>query len=361
MSRYSGETDHRHDAAETVGVLLVNLGTPEAPTTAAVRRYLAEFLWDPRVVEISRPLWWLILHALVLRTRPARSAHAYQRVWTAEGSPLLVISRRQARALQQALSQRHGDKVRVALAMRYGEPSVRAGLSELRAARARRLVILPLYPQYSAATTGTAFDAVSEVLKTWRWVPELRFINHYHDREGYLAAVANSIRGHWAQHGSGERLLFSFHGMPKRTLRLGDPYFCQCQKTARLIAGRLSLPEGRWQISFQSRFGRAEWLQPYTDKTLHQWAREGIRRVDVVCPGFAADCLETLEEIAMLNKEGFLGAGGERLQYIPALNDRADHIAALAEMVDACVQDWSEARPEDAERLHRARALGAEG
>jgi ferrochelatase len=221
-------------------------------------------------------------------------------------------------------------------------------------------VILPLYPQYSAATTGTAFDAVSEVLKSWRWVPELRFINHYHDREGYLAAVANSIREHWAQHGPGERLLFSFHGMPKRTLRLGDPYFCQCQKTARLIAERLSLREERWQISFQSRFGRAEWLQPYTDKTLRQWAREGIRRVDVVCPGFAADCLETLEEIAMLNKEGFLGAGGERLQYIPALNDRADHIAVLADMVDGCAQDWYEASPEDAERLRRARALGAE-
>lgn len=361
MSRYSGEPDHRHDAAESLGVLLVNLGSPDAPTTVAVRRYLAEFLSDPRVVEIPRPLWWLILHGVVLRTRPSRSAHAYQRVWTEEGAPLLVFSQRQARALQQVMAQRHGERVRVALAMRYGNPSIRSGLEQLRAMRARRLVILPLYPQYSAATSATVFDAVGEVLRGWRWVPELRFINHYHDDEGYIAAVVNSIRESWAQHGPGERLLFSFHGMPKRTLPLGDPYFCQCQKTARLVTERLALPEGRWHLSFQSRFGRAEWLQPYTDKTLRQWARDGVKRVDVICPGFAADCLETLEEIAMMNKEAFLAAGGERLHYIPALNDRPDHIAALADLIDRCSRDWHGSAPPTAERLHRARALGAEG
>jgi ferrochelatase len=369
MNSYSGERDHRHDAMDTLGVLLVNLGSPDAPTTAAVRRYLAEFLWDPRVVEIPRPLWWAILNGVVLRTRPGRSAHAYRRVWTDEGSPLSVIAQKQARALQRVLADRYGDQVRVALAMRYGNPSIKAGLTQLRDARARRIVILPLYPQYSAATTGTAFDAVSTEIKTWRWVPELRFINHYHDYEGYLAAVVLSIRESWAQYGQGERLLFSFHGMPKRTLRAGDPYYCHCHKTARLLAERLALPDERWRLTFQSRFGRAEWLQPYTDKTLHQWAGDGVKRVDVVCPGFSADCLETLEEIAMLNKDAFLAAGGERLHYIPALNDRPDHIAALADLLGEHICGWPEtghrhdearATAEAQARLRRARAQGAE-
>jgi len=368
MGGYSGEQDYRHDAAETLGVLLVNLGSPDAPTTAAVRRYLAEFLWDPRVVEIPRPLWWLILHGLVLRTRPSRSAHAYRRVWNDEGSPLLAISQRQAHALQHVLSDRYGSQVHVALAMRYGNPSIRTGLEQLRKAKARRIIVLPLYPQYSAATTGTVFDAVSDQLKTWRWVPELRFINHYHDDEAYIAALVNSVRESWAQYGQGERLMFSFHGMPKRTLRLGDPYFCQCQKTARLVAERLALPEDRWQLTFQSRFGRAEWLQPYTDKTLHQWARDGIKKVDVICPGFSADCLETLEEIAMQNKEAYLEAGGERLHYIPALNTRPDHMAALADLLGRHSLGWPEAQPgqeaaikaESQARQRRAQALGAE-
>jgi len=369
MSGYKGERDYRHDAAECLGVLLVNLGSPDAPTAAAVQRYLAEFLWDPRVVEIPRPLWWLILHGMVLRTRPSRSAHAYQKIWTDEGSPLVVISRRQARSLQQALAVRYGEKIRVALAMRYGNPSIAAGLAQLREAHARRIVVLPLYPQYSAAATATVFDAVADELKTWRWLPELRFISNYHDDEGYLSALANSIRESWSQYGRAERLLFSFHGMPKRTLQAGDPYHCLCQKTARLAAERLSLPQERWQVSFQSRFGRAEWLQPYTDQTLRQWAREGIKEVDVVCPGFAADCLETLEEIAMQNNATFLAAGGKRLHYIPALNDRSDHIEALANLLSRHIQGWPEVAPgqdavisrEQAQAsLRRARALGAE-
>ena len=369
MSGYSGEQDYRHDVTECLGVLLVNLGSPDAPTTKAVRRYLAEFLWDPRVVEIPRPLWWLILHGGVLRLRPRRSAHAYQRVWTDAGSPLLVISRAQARALQDALAVRYGDGVQVALAMRYGNPSIQAGLAQLRAAHAGRILILPLYPQYSAATTATVFDVVANELRTWRCVPELRLITHYHDDEGYLAALANSIRDSWAQHGQAERLLFSFHGMPKRSLRAGDPYHCHCRKTARLVAERLGLPAERWQVAFQSRFGRAEWLRPYTDQTLRQWAHDGVKQVDVVCPGFAADCLETLEEIAMQNKEAFLAAGGMSLRYIPALNERADHIEALTNLIDRHVQGWAEAAPAyDASQvkaraqasLQRALALGAE-
>jgi ferrochelatase len=340
MSRYSGEQDYRHDSTECLGVLLVNLGSPDAPTTSAVRRYLAEFLWDPRVVEIPRLPWWLILHGVVLRLRPSRSAHAYQRVWTDEGSPLLAISRRQLGALQEVCAARYGERVKLVLAMRYGNPSIKKGLAQLREAQARRILILPLYPQYSAATTATVFDAVAAELKTWRWVPELRFISHYHDNEGYLTALVNSIRENWEQYGQGERLLFSFHGMPKRTLRAGDPYHCHCQKTARLVAERLGLAEDRWQVAFQSRFGRAEWLQPYTDKTLRLWAHDGVKQVDVICPGFAADCLETLEEIAMQNKETFLAAGGTNLRYIPALNARVDHIAALQSLIDGYLQGW---------------------
>ena len=367
MSRYSGEQDYRHDSVGCLGVLLVNLGSPDAPTTDAVRRYLAEFLWDPRVVEIPRPVWWLILHGVVLRLRPRRSAHAYQRVWTEDGSPLLTISRRQARAVQEALAGRYGERVQVALAMRYGQPSVKSGLAELREAGVRRILVLPLYPQYSAATTATVFDAVSDELKSWRWVPELRYITHYHDDEAYLGAVVNSIRESWTEHGEPERLLFSFHGMPKRTLHAGDPYHCQCRKTARLVAERLGLPHDRWLVAFQSRFGRAEWLQPYTDKTLRQWAHDGIKQVDVVCPGFAADCLETLEEIAMQNKETFLTAGGKSLRYIPALNERADHITALADLISKHLQGWlstdydpSHIKAEAQASQRRARAQGAE-
>lgn len=345
MSRYEGERDYRHGTAECLGVLLINLGSPDAATPAAVRRYLAEFLWDPRVIEIPRPLWWLILHGAVLPFRPKRSAHAYQRVWRDDGSPLLAISRRQAAAVQQLLEQACPGPVRVALAMRYGRPSIASGLNELRTAGARRIVVLPLYPQYSAATTASSFDAVNAVLRRWRWVPELRYVNHYHDEPDYIGALARSIEESWAQHGRGERLLFSFHGMPKRTLLLGDPYHCQCQKTARLVAERLRMADGEWQVAFQSRFGRAEWLQPYTDKTLRRWAAEGIGHVDVACPGFSADCLETLEEIAMQNKDDFLAAGGQRLHYIPALNDRADHIAAIARLVLRHTAGWPETDP----------------
>src|SRR3569623_1695612 len=346
MGRYEGEAVYRHGEGECLGVLLTNLGSPDAPTPAAVRRYLAEFLSDPRVVEIPRPLWLPILHGVVLNTRPKRSAHAYQRVWREEGSPLLIISRGQAEAQQQRREQHVTGPVRVVLAMRYGNPSIPAGLRELRAAGARRIIVLPLYPQYSAATTASTFDAVAAVLRGWRWLPELRFVMQYHDRPDYIAALARSIEESWAEHGRGERLLFSFHGMPRRTLLLGDPYHCECHKTARLVAERLQLCDGQWQVSFQSRFGRAEWLQPYTDKTLQSWAIQGTRHVDGGCPGVSAVCLETLEVSAMLNKDAFLLAGGERLHYVPALNDRTDHLAALADLVMRHSQGWPEADPD---------------
>jgi protoporphyrin/coproporphyrin ferrochelatase len=368
MPTYIGESNYRHGGAACTGVLLVNLGTPDAPTPRALRRYLAEFLWDPRVIEWPRPLWWLILHGIILNIRPARSAKLYQKVWIKEGSPLLVISERQTRAMQEALQRRFTGPVRVALAMRYGNPSVATGLAELRRKGARRLLVLPLYPQYSATTTASTFDAVTNELQTWRWLPELRFVNHYADDAGYIEALAARIRQHWETSGRGQRLLFSFHGIPKRYLLNGDPYHCECHKTARLVAQALDLPEGAWQVCFQSRFGREEWLQPYTDETLRARAREGVKTVDLCCPGFAADCLETLEEIAQEGQHTFLEAGGERLNYIPALNDTAAHIRALSDIVMRHTQGWAEASSDwdrktvaqDAQTAcHRARVMGA--
>lgn len=356
-----------HDQPACAGVLLVNLGTPDAPTPAAVRRYLAEFLWDSRVVEIPRLLWGLILHGVILRVRPAQSARKYQTIWTAEGSPLLAISRRQATAVAARLAERYSGPVRVALGMRYGHPSIASALAELRAAGIRRLLVLPLYPQYAAATVASTFDAVAAELRGWRWLPELRLITHYHDDPEYLDALATNIRAARAEQ-AGERLLFSFHGLPRHTLAAGDPYYCQCRKTARLLAERLGLRADEWALSFQSRFGRAEWLQPYTSVLLADWAKAGVKSVDVACPGFAADCLETLEEIAHENRRIFLNAGGERYRYLPALNDAPDHIRLLVNLIGRHAAGWPEfsadydasaVAAECAARRDRATALGA--
>ena len=332
--------DYVHGTVPPLGILVTNLGTPDAPTPAALRRYLAEFLWDPRIVEIPRPVWWMILHGVILRTRPKRSAHAYQSIWTNEGSPLLVIARQQAAALQSVLTQQMGGSVKVALGMRYGNPSIADALNELRQANVQRILVLPLYPQYAAATAASTFDAVAAAFKTWRWIPELHMITHYHDDAAYIKAVAASVREHWAKHGQAEKLLLSFHGIPKRCLLAGDPYHCECHVTARLIAEQLELPQERWQVAFQSLFGREEWLKPYTNETLESWGKSGVKSVDIVCPGFSADCLETLEEMAMLNRGVFLKAGGERYNYIPALNDRPDHIQALATLAAKHTQGW---------------------
>jgi ferrochelatase len=359
--------DYRHDRPECLGILLTNLGTPDTPSIPDVRRYLAEFLWDPRVVEMARLPWWLILHGMILRTRPARSAKAYRSVWTAAGSPLLAIARRQATALQDLLSERCAGPVKVALGMRYGNPSVPSALAELRQANARRMLVFPLYPQYSGSTTGSAFDAVTRELTRWRWLPELRFINQYHDEPGYIDALAASIQTHWAEHGQPERLLFSFHGIPQDYFEQGDPYHCQCRKTARLVAERLELAPERWFLSFQSRLGKKEWLKPYTDATLKEWGAAGVTSVQVLSPGFSADCLETIEEIDAENRHLFLDAGGKDYSYIPCLNDNPDHLEMLADLIVRHSCGWPELAGQAvdadalARRSERARAMGAAG
>ena len=350
---------YRHDHVGRIGVLLVNLGTPDEPTRGAVRRYLKEFLWDPRVVEVPRPIWWLVLNGVILNTRPSRSARAYSKVWTDEGSPLLSVSQKQRNALAAVIAHRFGSEVPVTLGMRYGNPSIPAALAQLRDADVRRVLVLPLYPQYSATTTASTFDAIAAELRHWRWIPELRFINHYHDEPAYIAALADSVQRHRAEFGGAERLLMSFHGIPEEYFHKGDPYYCECQKTGRLLAETLGLGAQDWQISFQSRLGPKQWLQPYTDHTLESLAKEGVKSVQVICPGFSADCLETLEEVAMENRDAFLAAGGERYEYIPCLNDDAAHIAMLAGLVDQHTQGWGPDLEEPAQVHRRALAMGA--
>ena len=363
MASFSAITPHDHAAGDRIGVLVTNLGTPGAPTTAAVRRYLAEFLADPRIIELPRWVWRIILHGVVLRLRPRRSARAYASIWTPEGSPLLVNSRAVASALEAVWTERRPNRVAVALGMRYGAPSIPVALHALREAGAVRIVVLPLYPQYSGTTGGSTFDAVARALSGWRRVPALRFIDHYHDDRGYIDALAASIEAAWSEEGRPDRLLFSFHGLPRRYLDAGDPYHCECRKTARLVARKLGLDPESWLVAFQSRVGREEWLRPYTDETLVEWGRERLERVDVACPGFPADCLETLEEIGIRGREAFVAAGGGRLRYIPALNAGEAHVEALAALVERAMPDWL-ATPGDDEatrgrRVVRARAAGA--
>lgn len=368
MPTYESSPQYEHGLPESLGVLIVNLGTPDAPTPAAVRRYLGQFLFDPRVVELPRPLWWLILHGYILRVRPSRSAEAYQKIWTEDGSPLLLHSQDIANAVGQQLSARFSGSVNVELGMCYGSPSIETALNSLYEHGARRVVCLPLYPQYSGTTTGSVFDLVTAALSRRRWVPEFRFINHYHDARGYIAAQAQNIREYWDKHGRGNMLLFSFHGLPHDNLLKGDPYHCQCQKTARLIAESLELTDDEWLISFQSRVGRAEWLRPYTDETVIGLGSKRTQQLDVVCPGFAADCLETLEEIAMQNAKFFADSGGGSLNYIAALNARDDHIAFLTRLIEKHVGGWpesstdwsaSEAAREQDKSRERALAMGA--
>ncbi|MET4576305.1 ferrochelatase [Ottowia thiooxydans] len=318
--------------APHTGVLLCNLGTPDEPTPSAVRRYLAEFLSDPRVVEIPPLVWKPILYGAILPTRPSKSAEKYRKIWMPEGSPLAFWTARQAVMLRGYLGER-GHRVTVRHAMRYGNPSMASMLDELKAQGCTRVLVVPLYPQYAGSTTGSVFDAVGAWARQVRHVPEFHFINRFHDDPGYIRALARQVSNYWMSHGRPNKLIMSFHGVPERSIKLGDPYQAQCLETARLLAERLALKSDDFEVCFQSRFGKAKWLEPYTDQTLQRLAQQGVGRVDVVCPGFVCDCLETLEEIAIEGKETFLHAGGQEFHYIPCLNDNAAWMVALSELV----------------------------
>jgi len=365
--RYLPEPKHQHGRVAKTAVLLINLGTPDAPTQQAVRRYLKQFLSDPRLVEIPRAIWLPILHGFVLNTRPRKSAQKYASIWTSEGSPLKVHTEKQAKLLRGYLGLKVRMPLTVEFAMRYGHPSIADALARLKSEGCERVLVLPMYPQYAAASTASALDQVAEFLQRTRDVPEIRMVKHFHDHPSYIGALASLVQEHWRQSGRPDKLVMSFHGLPRFALARGDPYHCECHKTARLLAEKLELADSHWQIAFQSRFGRAEWIKPYTASTLADYGRHGVRRVDVICPGFAADCLETLEEIGIEGRKIFLGAGGREFHLLPCLNERDDWIGALADIVRQHLADWvieswnpqlEENRAEDSRS--RALARGAE-
>ena len=355
LAPFAPEPPFNHGQQQRTAVLYCNLGTPDAPTTPAVRRFLQEFLSDPRVVEIPRLLWLMILHGVILRTRPAKSAAKYASIWRPEGSPLKIWTEKQALLLQGWLAQR-GHDVQVRYAMRYGSSSIASQLDALKAAGSTRILILPAYPQYSATSTASLFDAVYAWAGRVRTLPELRFVNHYHDDPRYIAALAGSIRHYWQAHGRPDQLVMSFHGVPERTLFLGDPYHCECLKTARLLAGQLGLAQELYKVTFQSRLGRAKWLQPYTEPSLIAMAKAGVSRVDVVCPAFTSDCLETLEEINIEGRTAFLQAGGKEFHYIACLNDDPAWITALCEITQQHLAGWPTKTEVDADALAASRA-----
>ncbi|MEO8060842.1 MAG: ferrochelatase [Burkholderiales bacterium] len=357
--RFAPEPAHAHGTGPRIAILLCNLGTPDAPTVPALRRFLAEFLSDRRVVELPWLLWLLILHGLILRVRPAKSAKKYASIWAAEGSPLKVWTEKQAKLLGGYLGER-GHRVTVRVAMRYGSPSIASVLDELKAQAVNRVLVLPLYPQYSGTTTASVIDAVCAWAQRSRAVPELRFVNRYHDDAGYVAALAKRVTDHWATHGRPDKLVLSFHGVPRRTLTLGDPYHCECLKTARLLGDKLGVPAGLVTVTFQSRLGKAEWLQPYTEPSLIAMAKQGVKRVDVMCPGFTSDNLETLEEINIEAREAFLHAGGREFHHIACLNDQHEWIAALAAISIQHLQGWPSAEAPDAEALEAQRQRAVE-
>lgn len=360
---YQGPDGFHHQQPDRTGVLITNLGTPDAPNTKALRRYLREFLSDPRVVEFPRFLWWLILNGVILRFRPSRSAAAYRKIWQPEGSPLLLHTAAQCEKLRERLQARYGDKIVVAFAMRYGSPSIPSVLEDLQQAGVRKLVVLPLYPQYSGSTSASTFDAIAADFTKRRWLPDIRFISHYPDYPPYIEAMAKHIQAFRETHDSGELLVLSYHGVPKKYLLRGDPYHCECFKTSRLLAERLGLRDDQYITTFQSRFGREEWLKPYTDETLKSLPAKGTKAIDVFCPGFSADCLETIEEINEENRDYFMEAGGEQFQYIPALNAEKPHIDALEHLIEDNLKGWTiGATPSEelVERDRRAKAIGAE-
>ena len=343
---YLKEPEFKHGQVSRTGILLINLGTPEAPTAAALRPYLKEFLSDPRVVEIPRPIWWLILNGIILNTRPKKSAAKYAAIWTKDGSPLKVHTAKQTKLLKGWLGEKIASPLMIEYAMRYGQPAIAATLAQMKVAGCERILLLPLYPQYAASSTGTALDAAMAWWGKLRNQPALRSVRSYHDHPAYINALVANIHNYWQRHGRPDVLLISFHGVPRYTLDKGDPDHCECRKTARLLTEGLGLTEQQCRVTFQSRFGRAEWLQPYTDKTLGELGKAGVNRVDVIAPGFTSDCLETLEELAMEGRDSFLTSGGKEFNYIPALNEHPAWIAALGQIALENLGGWVSATPD---------------
>lgn len=351
-----------HARPQKIGVLLTNLGTPDKPTYSALRRYLREFLSDPRVIEYNKAVWWFILNLIILSFRPFRSAANYRSIWTKDGSPLLLITRAQQQKLAAYLESRFPGQFEVAIGMRYGNPSIRSGVAELLAKNVDRLLVIPLYPQYAAATTGSTFDALGDALKEVRSVPEVHFLTRYHDEPMFIKALAGSIRRLWDKEGKPDKLILSYHGIPKRYFLNGDPYHCHCHKTSRLIAEELGLQPDEYLTCFQSLFGKEEWLKPYTIDTVEELAKSGLKKLDVICPGFSADCLETIEEIDGENRHAFLENGGEQFRYIPALNAEDEFISFLGEFTERHCINWVNSRRESSAAIEtRARLAAALG
>ena len=339
MSKYVGEKNYQHGSKEKTGVLITNLGTPDAPTASALKPYLREFLSDQRVIEIPKIIWQIILNLFILQIRPLRSAKNYKKIWTDEGSPLLHISKKQVSLVEKNLKKEFPNTI-FSLAMRYGNPSIKNALNNLQDQQVRRLLVFPLYPQYCAATTGSTFDSITSILQKWRWIPEIRFINQYFEEELFIKAIANSVKHAEKEKGKPQKIIFSYHGIPKKYLVNGDPYHCFCLKTSRLVREYLNLKEEDIITTFQSRFGSQEWLQPYTDETLKKLPNKGIKNIHIISPGFSSDCLETLEELKEENKEYFMQAGGTKYHYISCLNYNSDHIEMMTSLIRKHTQGW---------------------
>ena len=332
MVKYIGEKDYEHGSKEKIGVLITNLGTPDAPNKKELKVYLNQFLSDPRVIELPKILWQIILKLVILQIRPSKSAEAYKQIWTDKGSPLLDIANRQLNKIQSSFSSKN-ENIVFEVGMRYGNPSIPDALLKLQKKQVRRLLVLPMYPQYCAATTGSTFDEVTNVLQKWRWIPEMRFINQYFEEKNYIEALSNSIKSFWKKTSKPQKIIFSYHGIPKRYLINGDPYHCFCLKTTRLVKEQMGLSDDEIMTTFQSRFGREEWLKPYTSETLKELPKQGIKNIHIISPGFSSDCLETLEELEEENKEYFMESGGENYHYIPCLNDHDDHIDVFVNLI----------------------------
>lgn len=340
MVEYFGRTDYVHGSPARIGVLLANLGTPDAPTAKALYPYLRDFLFDPRIIELPKWKWWLIMNAFILRTRPKKSAELYSRVWTDRGSPLLFHSQDLRDGLAKEIQARYGDQILVELGMRYGNPTMESAMKRLLAGGADRVLVVPLFPQYSATTTGSTVDDLGRILSETRWVPHLRVVSEYATNPLYITALVNSIREFWDRDGKPDKLLFSYHGIPKRYYTSGDPYPCHCLRTSRLVTEQLGLSPEQHITTFQSVFGREEWVKPATIDTIAELPKKGVERLDVICPGFSADCLETIEEIDEENRHAFLNGGGKQFRYIPALNSRPDHVQAILSVVEQNIQGW---------------------